>query len=203
MKMERLIEVHNLNIAYGGLSGWTNVIQDVSFEIARGEAFGLVGESGCGKSTVAYRLLGYGTINSLVQAGEVLFDDTDLLKLDAASLTRLRGNNIALVPQNPTTSLSPGMRVGTQIREMIATHRALPNGMTMRHRIAELLALVGLPDVSHRYPHELSGGQQQRAAIAMPLLPAMVCSSAPSSASPLPTPPAAKLSRPPSSVCLI
>ncbi|MGQ3296184.1 MAG: ATP-binding cassette domain-containing protein, partial [Shinella sp.] len=62
--MKNLIEVRNLNIAYGGKSNWTNVVQDVSFDIARGEAFGLVGESGCGKSTVAYRLLGYGTVNS-------------------------------------------------------------------------------------------------------------------------------------------
>lgn len=165
--MKKLIEVRNLNIAYGGAAGWTNVVQDVSFEIARGEAFGLVGESGCGKSTVAYRLLGYGTVNSLVQTGEVSFDGTDLLKLDAAALTRLRGNRIALVPQNPTTSLSPGMRVGAQIREMIATHKALPRGMTMEARIVELFALVGLPDVGHRYPHELSGGQQQRVTIAM------------------------------------
>ncbi|MGF6177210.1 dipeptide ABC transporter ATP-binding protein [Ensifer sp. 4252] len=165
--MKSLIEIRNLNIAYGGPSGWTNVVQDVSFEIGRGEAFGLVGESGCGKSTVAYRLLGYGTINSLVQTGEVLFDGTDLLKLDAGALARLRGNRIAFVPQNPTTSLSPGMRVGSQIREMIATHRALPEGMTMERRIVELFALVGLPDVSRRYPHELSGGQQQRVTIAM------------------------------------
>jgi len=165
--MKRLIEVRNLNIAYGGPSGWTNVVQDVSFEIGRGEAFGLVGESGCGKSTVAYRLLGYGTINSFVQTGEVLFDGTDLLKLAPAALTRLRGNRIALVPQNPTTSLSPGMRVGAQIREMIATHNALPEDTTMERRIVELFALVGLPDVSHRYPHELSGGQQQRVTIAM------------------------------------
>jgi peptide/nickel transport system ATP-binding protein len=165
--MKKLIEVRNLNIAYGSAAGWTNVVQGVSFEIARGEAFGLVGESGCGKSTVAYRLLGYGTINSLVQTGEVIFDGIDLLKLDAAALTRLRGSRIALVPQNPTTSLSPGMRVGTQIREMIATHRALPRGMTMEARIVELFALVGLPDVGHRYPHELSGGQQQRVTIAM------------------------------------
>ena len=165
--MEKLIEVRNLNIAYGSAAGWTNVVQDVSFEIARGEAFGLVGESGCGKSTVAYRLLGYGTVNSLVQTGEVIFDGADLLKLDADALTRLRGNRIALVPQNPTTSLSPGMRVGTQIREMIAAHRALPQGMTMEARIAELFTLVGLPDVGHRYPHELSGGQQQRVTIAM------------------------------------
>ena len=165
--MKKLIEVRNLGIAYGGHGRWTNVVQGVSFDIARGEAFGLVGESGCGKSTVAYRLLGYGTINSLVQTGEVLFDGTDLLTLDARSLERLRGKRIALVPQNPTTSLSPGMRVGSQIREMIATHRALPEGMTMARRITELFALVGLPDVSHRYPHELSGGQQQRVAIAM------------------------------------
>ncbi|MDX3974415.1 ABC transporter ATP-binding protein [Shinella sp.] len=165
--MQNLIEVRNLNIAYGSPAGWTNVVQGVSFEIARGEAFGLVGESGCGKSTVAYRLLGYGTVNSLVQTGEVLFDGTDLLKLDAKSLGRMRGNRIALVPQNPTTSLSPGMRVGSQIREMIATHKALPAGMTMQARITELFALVGLPDVGHRYPHELSGGQQQRVTIAM------------------------------------
>ncbi|MBT1157263.1 ABC transporter ATP-binding protein [Aminobacter anthyllidis] len=165
--MKKLIEVRNLNIAYGGKAGWTNVVQDVSFEIARGEAFGLVGESGCGKSTVAYRLLGYGTINSLVQTGEVVFDGMDLLKLDTSALTRLRGNRIALVPQNPTTSLSPGMRVGSQIREMIATHRALPDGISMERRVVELFALVGLPDVGHRYPHELSGGQQQRVAIAM------------------------------------
>jgi peptide/nickel transport system ATP-binding protein len=165
--MKKLIEVRNLNIAYGSPGRWTNVVQNVSFEIARGEAFGLVGESGCGKSTVAYRLLGYGTVNSLVQTGEVLFDGTDLLKLDDTALTRLRGNRIALVPQNPTTSLSPGMRVGAQIREMIATHRALPQGMTIKRRIVELFSLVGLPDVSHRYPHELSGGQQQRVTIAM------------------------------------
>lgn len=165
--MKKLIEVRNLNIAYGGPAGWTNVVQDVSFEIARGEAFGLVGESGCGKSTVAYRLLGYGTINSFVQTGEVLFDGIDLLKLPPSALTRLRGNRVALVPQNPTTSLSPGMRVGAQIREMIATHNALPEGTTLERRIVELFALVGLPDVSHRYPHELSGGQQQRVAIAM------------------------------------
>lgn len=165
--MKKLIEVRNLNIAYGGASGLTNVVQNVSFEIARGEAFGLVGESGCGKSTVAYRLLGYGTINSFVQTGEVLFDGVDLLKLAPTALTRLRGNRIALVPQNPTTSLSPGMRVGAQIREMIATHKALPDGITMGRRIIELFALVGLPDVGHRYPHELSGGQQQRVTIAM------------------------------------
>ncbi|MGF6177956.1 oligopeptide/dipeptide ABC transporter ATP-binding protein [Ensifer sp. 4252] len=165
--MKKLIEVRNLNIAYGGASGLTNVVQNVSFEIARGEAFGLVGESGCGKSTVAYRLLGYGTINSFVQTGEVLFDGVDLLKLAPSALTRLRGNRIALVPQNPTISLSPGMRVGAQIREMIATHDALPEDTTMERRIVELFALVGLPDVGHRYPHELSGGQQQRVTIAM------------------------------------
>lgn len=165
--MTKLIEIRNLGIAYGGQTGWTDVVEGVCLEIARGETFGLVGESGCGKSTVAYRLLGYGAANSRVQTGEVLFEGIDLLKLDARSLAKLRGNRIALVPQNPTTALSPGMRVGQQIREMILTHQALPAGISMERRITELLALVGLPDVSRRYPHELSGGQQQRVTIAM------------------------------------
>jgi peptide/nickel transport system ATP-binding protein len=165
--MTKLIEIQNLGIAYAGQNGWTDVVEGVCFDIARGETFGLVGESGCGKSTVAYRLLGYGAANSRVQTGQVLFEDTDLLKLDAPALAALRGNRIALVPQNPTTALSPGMRVGQQIREMILTHRALPDGIAMERRITELFALVGLPDVSRRYPHELSGGQQQRVTIAM------------------------------------
>lgn len=165
--MTKLIEILNLGIAYAGRTGWTDVVEGVCFDIARGETFGLVGESGCGKSTVAYRLLGYGAANSRVQTGQVLFEGTDLLKLDARSLAKLRGNRIALVPQNPTTALSPGMRVGQQIREMILTHRALPDGTSMENRIIELFALVGLPDVSRRYPHELSGGQQQRVTIAM------------------------------------
>lgn len=165
--MTTLIEIRNLGIAYGAQAGWTDVVEEVSFEIARGETFGLVGESGCGKSTVAYRLLGYGAANSRVRTGQVLFEGTDLLTLDARSLADLRGNRIALIPQNPTTALSPGMRVGQQIREMILTHRALPSGISMDERIRELFALVGLPDVSRRYPHELSGGQQQRVTIAM------------------------------------
>jgi len=165
--MTKLIEIRNLGIAYGGQTGWTDVVEGVCLEIARGETLGLVGESGCGKSTVAYRLLGYGAANSRVQSGEVLFEGVDLLTLDAGSLAKLRGKRIALVPQNPTTALSPGMRVGQQIREMILTHQALPAQMSMEHRIRDLFALVGLPDVSRRYPHELSGGQQQRVTIAM------------------------------------
>ncbi|MGJ4860668.1 dipeptide ABC transporter ATP-binding protein [Labrys sp. La1] len=165
--MTKLIAVNNLSIAYAGPAGWTNIVEGVSFDIARGEAFGLVGESGCGKSTVAYRLLGYQAPNSRVQTGQVLFEGTDLLQLDAPSLAALRGRKIAFVPQNPTTALSPGMRVGSQIREMISTHRALADNVSMDDRLRELFALVGLGDVRRRYPHELSGGQQQRVTIAM------------------------------------
>lgn len=165
--MTKLIAVDNLSIAYAGPAGWTNVVEGVSFDIARGEAFGLVGESGSGKSTVAYRLLGYQTPGSRVQTGRVLFDGTDLLQLDAPSLAALRGRRIAFVPQNPTTALSPGMRIGSQIREMISAHRALADDVAMDDRLRELFGLVGLPDVGRRYPHELSGGQQQRVTIAM------------------------------------
>ncbi|PSH70172.1 ABC transporter ATP-binding protein [Phyllobacterium brassicacearum] len=165
--MKSLMEVRDLGIAYGREGGWIDVVEGVSFDIERGETFGLVGESGCGKSTVAYRLLGYGIGNNTVRTGQILFEGSDLLKVNSRALTRLRGNRIAFVPQNPTTALSPGMRVGSQIREMIAKHRALPDGSTIESRIVELFALVGLPDVSRRYPHELSGGQQQRVTIAM------------------------------------
>ncbi|MHA6643608.1 ABC transporter ATP-binding protein [Mesorhizobium sp. A623] len=165
--MTKFIEIRDLSIAYPGKGGWVDVVENVSFDINRGETFGLVGESGCGKSTIAYRLLAYGASTSRVRTGQVLFEGTDLLKLDSRSLRGMRGNRIALVPQNPTTSLSPGMRAGSQIREMIKRHRALPSGLSMDKRISELFAMVGLPDVSRRYPHELSGGQQQRVTIAM------------------------------------
>lgn len=163
-----LVEVRGLGIAYGANGAWCDVVEDVSFDIGRGETFGLVGESGSGKSTVAYRMLGYGAPNSRVQTGQVLFKGADLLALDPLSLSRLRGNRISLVPQNPTTALSPGMRIGSQLREMIAAHRALPVGISMGGRIEELFSMVGLPKaqrIDRRYPHELSGGQQQRVTI--------------------------------------
>jgi peptide/nickel transport system ATP-binding protein len=142
----------------------------VTFTIARGEAFGLVGESGCGKSTVAYQLLGYRRENGRLLDGHIFFQGTDIGKLDRPSLDRLRGNRMSLVPQNPTTALSPGMRIGKQLSEVLEYHQVFLGRKD--ERVVELLRLVGLPNpetIGLRYPHELSGGQQQRVCIAMAL----------------------------------
>ena len=164
------IEVSDLDFAYRDGDGWTKVLHGVNFTIAAGEAFGLVGESGCGKSTVAYQLLGLRRENGRILDGQILFQGINLGRLNRPELDRLRGNRMSLVPQNPTTALSPGMRVGRQLIETLQYHRAFAGQEV--ERVVELLRLVGLPSpetVRARYPHELSGGQQQRVCIAMAL----------------------------------
>ncbi len=174
-----LVEVQGLDLAYRHRDDWLRVLHGVSFTIGQGETFGLVGESGCGKSTVAYQLLGYRRPNARVEGGKVLFQGRDMLRLSRPELDSLRGNRVALVPQNPTTALSPGMRVGEQIAEVLALHGPPDHGIAAAGRTVELFHLVGLPAperIGRRYPHQLSGGQQQRVAIAMALAcdPALV-----------------------------
>ena len=164
------VDVSDLDFAYRDGDGWTKVLHGVTFTIAPGEAFGLVGESGCGKSTVAYQLLGFRRESGRILDGRILFQGTNLGTLDRPGLDRLRGNRMSLVPQNPTTALSPGMRIGRQLIETLQYHRAFAGREV--DRVVELLRLVGLPSpetLSARYPHELSGGQQQRVCIAMAL----------------------------------
>jgi peptide/nickel transport system ATP-binding protein len=166
-----LVEVEDLSVAYHHDDGWLRVVDGVSFAIAKGEALGLVGESGCGKSTVAYHLLGYRRPGSRVESGRILFHGADLLRLDRPALDTLRGDRVSLVPQNPTTALSPGMHVGEQIAEVLRWH-GREQGAGGGGRIVELFGLVGLPEperIGRRYPHQLSGGQQQRVTIAMAL----------------------------------
>jgi peptide/nickel transport system ATP-binding protein len=167
-----LVEVRDLSLAYLHDDGWLQVLSGVSFSIARGEVLGLVGESGCGKSTVAYQLLGYRPPTAKILSGEVRLDGADLLGIDRAELDRLRGNRVALIPQNPASALSPGMRVGRQVAEVLTAHRRADGVSAAMPRVMELFEAVGLPDprrLLRRYPHELSGGQQQRVAIAMAL----------------------------------
>jgi peptide/nickel transport system ATP-binding protein len=164
-----LLEVVNLTVAYRHGEGWTRAVDDVAFTIAAGEVLGLVGESGCGKSTVALQALGYRHPALRVEAGSVALHGQVLTGLPRPDLDRLRGRRVSFVPQNPTTALNPGIRVGAQIAEILAAHgltgsAARPPG--------EIFALVGLPaDAAfrRRYPHQLSGGQQQRVCIAMAL----------------------------------
>jgi peptide/nickel transport system ATP-binding protein len=166
-----LVEVVDLDFAYRHGEGWLRVLHGVSFAIHRGEAFGLVGESGCGKSTVAYQLLGLHREGGRIEGGQILFQGRDLQTLDRTALARLRGNRVSLVPQNPTTALSPAMKVGRQVVEVLQYHAA--HAGAEKARTIELFGLAGLPSpetIGNRYPHQLSGGQQQRVCIAMALV---------------------------------
>ena len=166
--LEAMIDVADLTVSYRQGAGWHRIVEEVKFTVQRGEVFGLVGESGCGKSTVALQLLGYRHAAMRVDHGRVEVEGEDVLKLDRRGLDRIRGAKVSFVPQNPTTALNPGIRVGNQVEEILVAHKC--SGVAERTR--ELFGLVGLPEVAdfqRRYPHQLSGGQQQRICIAMAL----------------------------------
>lgn len=163
------LAVTGLVVAYRAQSGWSSVVEDVSFTLGEGEILGLAGESGCGKSTVAYAVMGERRAGSRILAGRVGFEGHDILTLSDRRLQRLRGTGISLVPQNPTTSLTPTMTCGSQVSELLEYH-GLAHGAAARKRTLDLLTEVGLPDPEAafaRYPHQMSGGQQQRVVIAM------------------------------------
>ena len=167
-----LLEIRHLSVAYRQGGGWSRAVDDVSFQLRPGEVFGLVGESGCGKSTVSLQLLGYRHPTLRVEAGQVLFKGADLATMSRPELDRLRGDRIAFVPQNPTTALNPGIRIGRQLAETMLAHGRAAGVDAAAAIIADLLKLVGLPadpGFQRRYPHQLSGGQQQRVCIAMAL----------------------------------
>ncbi len=167
-----VIEVDHLSIAYATRQGAVPAVRDVSFAIAPGETLGLVGESGCGKSTVAYGLVNYLGRNGRVTGGDIRFQGQSLLGRTPEALRRLRGDRIALVYQDPFTSLNPALRIGDQLAEVLTVHRNFTPAAA-RARCLEMLARVSMPDpaqVLQRYPHQLSGGQQQRVVIAMALL---------------------------------
>ena len=165
-----LIEVEDLAVTFHTARGSFRAVRSASLEIGRGEVLGLVGESGCGKSTVAFAMMGYLPGTAEVE-GSVLFEGTDITTLSVPELMELRGNRIAMVYQDPVTSLNPSMRVGPQVEEVVRHHLGL-DAEAASERSAELFESVGLADpktIGRRYPHQLSGGMQQRVVIAMAL----------------------------------
>ena len=165
-----LMQVEDLAVTFYSPNGTFRAVRDASLEIARGEVLGLVGESGCGKSTVAFAMMGYLPGTAEVE-GSVRFEGVDITTLSNTELMELRGNRIAMVYQDPVTSLNPSMRVGPQVEEVLLQHLDIDSD-TARARSVELFENVGLADpdrIGRRYPHELSGGQQQRVVIAMAL----------------------------------
>ena len=165
-----IIQLENLGVTFHTPRGSFRAVRSASLEIARGEVVGLVGESGCGKSTVAFAMMNYLPGTAQID-GAVRFEGMEISEFSDAELRELRGNRIAMVYQDPLTSLSPSMRVGPQIEEVLKQHLDM-DGEAAQARTVELFASVGLADperIGGRYPHELSGGQQQRVVIAMAL----------------------------------
>ena len=165
-----LVQIENLAVTFHTPRGSFRAVRSASLEIARGEVLGLVGESGCGKSTVAFAMMNYLPGTAMVE-GAVRFEGMNISEFSDAELRELRGNRVAMVYQDPLTSLNPSMRVGQQIEEVLKQHLDL-DGEAAGRRSVELFTSVGLADperIGSRYPHELSGGQQQRVVIAMAL----------------------------------
>jgi peptide/nickel transport system ATP-binding protein len=164
-----VLSIKNLHLSYGSGPDRVRAVRGVSFDINPGEVLGVVGESGCGKSTVAFAAMGYVAPGGRITDGEILYQGKNIATMKSAELQRLRGKEIAMIFQNPLTSLNPSMTVGDQITEVLLQHTGMRESEA-RRRTIELFESVHLPspeDVVHRYPHQLSGGQQQRVVIAM------------------------------------
>ena len=153
--------------------GWLTAVDGLNYTLRRGRTLGIVGESGSGKSVTNLAVMGLlPTPPARVPSGQILHEGRDLLKLGAADLRALRGNRIAMIFQDPMTSLNPYLRVSTQMAEVLEIHKGMRPKQAMPH-VIEMLERVGIPDASTRYryyPHQFSGGMRQRVMIAMMLL---------------------------------
>lgn len=164
-----LLAVRNLTLHYHTTKGDVSAVEDVSFSLEQGEALGLVGESGCGKTSLALTLLRLLPDNGQIEQGQVLFQGTDLVGLPEAQMRQVRWSGISMVFQAAMNALNPVYKVGDQIIEAIQAHEPLSR-QEARRRVEELFELVGLnPNRIDSYPHEYSGGMKQRAIIAMAL----------------------------------
>jgi peptide/nickel transport system ATP-binding protein len=167
--MTAVLTVHDLHVAIGHRGSATNVLRGASLEVGAGEVRGLVGESGAGKSMLGRAVLGLLPANAVIAAGTIRFEGRDLLAMPEPARRGLLGRRIALIPQDPMTSLNPVKRVGAQIAALLRHHLALSNRDAWQ-RAAELLAEVAIREperVLQLYPHEISGGMRQRVLIAM------------------------------------
>ena len=169
---EKLLEVRDLQVQFHTLEGVVHAVNGVSFHVRAGETLGIVGESGCGKSVTmlsVMRLIPQPP--GKIVSGEVLFQGTDLLKLDKTQMQALRGKELAMVFQDPMTSLNPVLTIGRQISEAMIVHQGASEADARKQAI-RLLEMVGIPKPEGRYenyPHQFSGGMRQRVMIAMAL----------------------------------
>jgi len=169
--MESVLEIENLSVEYKTPDGFISAVQDFTLRIGEGETYGLVGESGSGKSTVAWVIMRYLAQNGRVAGGKVRFKGQDLMALGIEEFRQYRGKRIAMVYQDPMTSLNPSMMVGRQIQEVFELHSGGSKNETWDRSVEmlEKVFIVDPPSSANKFPYELSGGQQQRVVIAMAL----------------------------------
>jgi oligopeptide/dipeptide ABC transporter ATP-binding protein len=168
---ERLLEVEGLKVHFATEDGLVHAVDGVDFTLERGKVLGIVGESGSGKSVTSMTLLGLTRDKNTIFEGSVRYKGQELLTMSESKLQEIRGNEMAMIFQDPMTSMNPVYRIGDQIVEAIRTHEDT-SPREARRRAIELLRQVGIPNPEHRvldYPHQFSGGMRQRAMIAMAL----------------------------------
>ena len=168
-----VLECRNLSISYYVRAGEIPAVVDFNLKLMPGEAHGIVGESGCGKSTVALAVMNYMGKNGGITGGEILFEGRDMRTMSNEELRQIRGSKISMVYQEPMASLNPAMRIGEQLAEVPLYHESDTTKEEAYDRAGQMLAKVRLPDparIMNAYPHQISGGQQQRVVIAMALL---------------------------------
>ena len=170
---ERLpvIEVEGLSLEFKTSRGRLKALNDITFDVGRGEIFGLVGETGCGKTVTGLSILRLLPKSAVLTGGGIRFENSDLLQLPLEKMEHIRGAKIAMIFQDPSSSLNPVFTIGAQMERVIRQHLGMTPAQA-RALAGEMLADVGLPDVKRildSYPHQLSGGQQQRAMIALAL----------------------------------
>jgi peptide/nickel transport system ATP-binding protein len=165
-----VLEVENLTTHYRILRGWVRAVENVSFKVEQGEALGIAGESGSGKSTIALSLLKILPAGGHIRKGKILFQGNDLVPLSENEMRKIRWKGISIVFQGAMNAMNPVYKVGNQIGEAIKLHEEGVTSADVNERVAKLLETVGIdPARADNYPHEFSGGMRQRALIAMAL----------------------------------
>lgn len=167
-----VLSVQNLQTAFLTGSGRVNAVRDISFDLRRGEVLGIVGESGSGKTVTSMSILQLLAGTGFIAGGSIEFDGQDLISATKKQLRDIRGNRIAMIFQDPMSSLNPTMTIGAQVAEMLGEHRKDWSREQVREEVLRLLRLVRIPEAEKRYssyPHEFSGGMRQRVMIAIAL----------------------------------
>ncbi|QBP40372.1 ABC transporter ATP-binding protein [Paenisporosarcina antarctica] len=173
-KRKAILQVKGLQTTFFTDDGEIPAVDNIDFTVHEGEVLGIVGESGCGKSVTSLSIMGLvPSPPGKITGGEILFEDKDLSKLSDKEMRKVRGNDVAMIFQEPMTSLNPLFTIGSQLMEAIVIHKKDWSKKQSRNRAIEMLTLVGLPradEMMKEYPHQLSGGMRQRVMIAMALV---------------------------------